>query len=161
MLWHSQMQIICYLDLRMMNPLGQKINQNNSLNQGNQGSSKESNKMQSFEKAPYLEAVEIRGKECSQLLVKPYKTNTLQKDKQGEWIHLWIKRYIRSSDLLSPPEFCKTHPLVVNLFPLKIKQLSSAAKVNYFLKNCQKLANNPMILDLERSHESFFCCQDN
>ena len=78
------MQIICYLDLRMMNPLGQKINQNNSLNQGNQGSSKESNKMQSFEKAPYLEAVEIRGKECSQLLVKPYKTNTLQKDKQGE-----------------------------------------------------------------------------
>ena len=56
-------------------------------------------------------------------------------------------------DLLSPSEFCKIHSLVLNLFPVKIKQLPSADRVKHFLKNWQTLTNDPMILDVERGYE--------
>ena len=70
-----------------------------------------------FEKAPYLEVQEIRREECSQLLVNLYSNNPLEEDKEG--VNLLIATYIRSPDLLSPSEFCKIRPLVVNLFPVK------------------------------------------
>ena len=53
-------------------------------------------------------------------------------------------------DLLSASEFCKTHPLVVNLFLVKFKQLSKPGRVKHFVKNWQKLTNDPMILDIVR-----------
>ena len=99
-----------------------------------------------FEKAPYLETEEIRGEECSQLLVKLYNNNTQQEDKQGVRIHILITHYIRSPDLLSASELCKIHPV-------NIKQLLSANRVNYFVKNWRKLTNDLMILNLERSYE--------
>ena len=61
-----------------------------------------------------------RGRGISQLLIKTYNNNTLWEDKQGVRINLSITRSISSSDL-SPSEFCKIHPLVVNLFPVKIR----------------------------------------
>ena len=68
-------------------------------------------------------------------------------------MNLLIAPSISSTDLLFPSQFCKIHPLVVNLFPVKIKQLPSACKVNHFVKNWQKLTNNPMILDIVRGYE--------
>ena len=59
---------------------------------------------------------------------------------------LLIAPSISKTDLLSPSEFCKIYPLVVNLFPTKIKQLPSAGRVKHFVKNWQKLIKDPVIL---------------
>ena len=85
-----------------------------------------------FKKASYLEPEKIRGEECSQLLVKPCHNNKLQEDKEGR-MNLLIAPSISSTDLLSPSEFCKIHPLVVNLFPVKLKQLPSAGRMKHFI----------------------------
>ena len=69
-------------------------------------------------------------------------------------INLLIAPSISLTDLiLSPSEFCKMHPLVVNLFLVKIKQRSSAGRIKYFVKNWQNLTNDPMILHVVRSYE--------
>ena len=68
------------------------------------------------------------GEECPQLLVKPYNNNTLQEDKEGIRMNLLIAPSIRSMDLLSPSEFRKICPLVVNIFPVKFKQLPNAER---------------------------------
>ena len=69
-------------------------------------------------------------------------------------INLLIAPSISLTDLiLSPSEFCKIHPLVVNLFLVKIKQRSSAGRIKYFVKNWQNLTNDPMILHVVRSYE--------
>ena len=59
-------------------------------------------------------------------------------------------------DLLSPSEFCKIHSPVVNLFPVKIKQLPCAGSVKHFVRNWQKLTNDPMILNIVRGYEIHF-----
>ena len=79
-----------------------------------------------FKKVSYLEPEKIRGEECSQLLV------TLQEDKEGR-MNLLIAPSISLTDLLSPSEFCKIHPLVVNLFPVKLEQLPSAGRMKHFI----------------------------
>ena len=90
----------------------------------------------------------------SQLLVKHYNSNTLPEDKKMVRINLLIAPSISLTDLiLSPSEFCKIHPLVVNLFLVKIKQRSSAGRIKYFVKNWQNLTNDPMILHVVRSYE--------
>ena len=71
-------------------------------------------------------------------------------------MNLLIAPPVSSTDLLSPSEFCKIHPLVVNLFPVKIKQLPSASTVKHFVKNWQKPANDAMILDILRGYEMPF-----
>ena len=48
------------------------------------------------------------------------------------------------------------HPLAVNLFPLKIKQLPGAGRVKHFVKNWQKLTNDPMILDVVSGYKIHF-----
>ena len=54
---------------------------------------------------------------------------------QARGMNLLIRPSITSTDLLSPSESCKIHPLVMTLFPVKIKQLPSADRVKYFVKN--------------------------
>ena len=49
-------------------------------------------------------------------------------------MNLLIASSISSTDQ-SPSEFCKIHPLVVNLLPVKIKQLPRAGRAKYFVKN--------------------------
>ena len=68
-------------------------------------------------------------------------------------MNLLIVTSISSTDLLLGSEFWKIHPLVVNLFPEKIKQLPKAGRVKHFVKNWQKLTNNPMVLDIVRRYE--------
>ena len=58
-------------------------------------------------------------------------------------MNLLIAPFIRSTDFLSASEFCKIHPLVLNLFPVKIKQLPKADRVT----------NDPMILDIVRGYK--------
>ena len=74
------MQKTCYLDLSVRNWWRSK-NRSKELfgSIKNQGSSKERRETEgsSFEKVPFLEPEEIRGEECSQLLVKLYNNNTL------------------------------------------------------------------------------------
>ena len=106
-----------------------------------------------MEKAPYLEAEEIGGEEFSQLLVKPCNNNTLQEDKEGVRINLLIVPSISSTDLLPASVFCNIHPLVANLLPVKIKELPKAGRMKHFVKNWQRLTNNPMILDLVNGYK--------
>ena len=75
-----------------------------------------------FEKARYLEAGEMWGEELSQLSVKLYNNNTLQEGKERVRMNLLIAPSISSTDLLSASEFCKIHPVIANLFSVKIKQ---------------------------------------
>ena len=50
----------------------------------------------------------------------------------GQRMSLLIAPSITSyTDLLSPSEFCKIHTLIVNLFPVKVKQLPSASIVKH------------------------------
>ena len=109
-----------------------------------------------MEKAPYLEPEEIGAEECSQLLVKPYSNNTLQEVKEGIRVNLSAAPSISSTDLLSASKLCKIHPLLVNLFPVKIKQLPKAGRMKHFRKNCQKLTNDPMILHIVGGYEILF-----
>ena len=90
--------------------------------------------MQPFRKGLLFRTRGNRGEECSHLLVKPYNKNILQKDKEGIRMNLLIAPSISSMDLLSPSEFCKICPLVVNLFPVKIKQLPHVDRVKQFVK---------------------------
>ena len=41
----------------------------------------------------------------------------------------------------------------MNLLPVKINQLPSAGRVNFFVKNWRKLTSDPMILDVVRGYE--------
>ena len=41
-------------------------------------------------------------------------------------------------NLLSPSEFCKIHPLVVNLSPVKSKHMPSVGGMKHFVTNWQK-----------------------
>ena len=41
----------------------------------------------------------------------------------------------------------------MNLLPVKINQLPSAGRVNFFVKNWHKLTSDPMILDVVRGYE--------
>ena len=68
-------------------------------------------------------------------------------------MNLLIVPYISSTDLLPASVFCKIHPLVANLFPVKIKQLPKAGRVKHFVKNWQRLTNDPMILDIVNGYE--------
>ena len=68
-------------------------------------------------------------------------------------MNLLIAPSISSTDLLSQSGFCKIHPFVVNLFPVKIRQLPSAGRVKHFVKNWEKLTNDPMILDIVSVYE--------
>ena len=65
-------------------------------------------------------------------------------------MNLLIAPSINSTDL-SASKFCKI--LVVNLFPVKIKQLPKVGRVKHFVKNWQKLTDDPMILDIVRGYE--------
>ena len=87
------------------------------------------------------------------MLVKPYNNNTLQEDKERLRMNLLIATSISSTDLLLGSEFWKIHPLVVNLFPEKIKQLPKAGRAKHFVKNWQKLTNNPMVLAIVRRYK--------
>ena len=102
-----------------------------------------------------IEPKEVRGEKSSQLLIKPCRINRLQGNKQSVKINLLIliALFISSTDLLSSSEFCKINPPVVNLLPVKINQLPSAGRVNFFVKNWHKLTSDPMILDVVRGYE--------
>ena len=41
-------------------------------------------------------------------------------------------------------------------FPIKIKQMTNAGWVKHFVKNWQKLTNDPMILDVVRGYKFYF-----
>ena len=64
-------------------------------------------------------------------------------------MNLLIAPSISSTDLLYVSEFCKIHPLIANLFSVKIKQQPKAGRV----KHWQRLTNNPVILDIVRGYE--------
>ena len=119
----------------------------------NQGSSKEGNRRQLFRKGSLFRTRRNRGRGMFTAAGKPYNINTLQEDKEGVRMNILIAPSINSMDLLSPSEFFKIHPLVVNLFPVKIKQLRSAGRVKHFVKNWQKLTNDPLILDIVRGYK--------
>ena len=68
-------------------------------------------------------------------------------------MNLLIAPSISSTDLLSASEFFKIHPLVVSLFPVNVKLMPSAGIARQFVKNWQKLANNPITLDIVRGYE--------
>ena len=71
-------------------------------------------------------------------------------------MNLLIAPSISSTDLLSASVFCKIHPLVANLFPVKIKQLPKAGRVKHFVKEWERLTNDPMILDIIRGYKISF-----
>ena len=71
-------------------------------------------------------------------------------------MNLLIASSIRLMNLLSASLFCEVHLLVANLFLVKIKQLPKAGRVKHFVKNRQRLKNDPMILDIVRGYEIFF-----
>ena len=119
----------------------------------NQRPSKKGSRRQPFRKCPYLEAEEIGGEEFSKLLVKPCKNNTLQEDKEDVRMNLLIVPSISSTDLLPASVFCKIHPLVAHLFPVKMKQLSKAGRVKHFVNNLQRLTNDPVILHIVNGYE--------
>ena len=100
----------------------------------NQGLSKEGNRRQPFRKCSLFRTRGNRRRgmftAAGQTLPQPYPTGG-----QGRGMNLSIAPSISSMDLLFPSEFCKIHPLVVNLFPVKIKQLPSADRVKYFINN--------------------------
>ena len=98
-----------------------------------QGLSKEGSRRLCIRKGPLFRSRGNRGRGISQLLVKPCNNNTLQEDKEGVRMNLLIVPYISSTDLLSASVFCKIHPLVANLFPVKIKQLHKAGRVKHFV----------------------------
>ena len=122
----------------------------------NQGSSKEGNRRQLFRKGSLFRTRGNRKRGMFTAAGKPYNINTLQEDKEGVRMNILIAPSINSMDLLSPSEFFKLHPLVVNLFPVKIKQLPSAGRVKHFVKNWQKLTNDPLILDIVRGYKTPF-----
>ena len=93
------------------------------------------------------------GQQYSQLLVKPYNNNTLQDGKEGVRMNLLIAPSISSTDHLCASEFFKIHPLVVNLFPVKLKQLPKAGRVKHFAKNWKSLTKDPTILNIVRGYE--------
>ena len=68
-------------------------------------------------------------------------------------MNLLIVPSISSKALLPASVFCKIHPLVANSFPVKIKQLPKAGRVKHFVKNWQRLTNDPMILDIVNGYE--------
>ena len=114
---------------------------------------KEGNRKQPFQKGPLFRNKGNRGEKCLQVLVKPYNNDTLQENKKRVRRNLLITPSISSTDLLSSSLFCKIYSQVVSLFPIKIKQLPSAGNVKHFVKNWQKLTNNPIILDTVRDYE--------
>ena len=92
-----------------------------------------------LEKDSNLEPKEIREEECSQLLVKLYKQQYPtggQARSKNKFINSIFHELVRpsASISLSLSEFCKTHPLEVNLFPVKIKQLASAGRVKHSVR---------------------------
>ena len=77
-------------------------------------------------------------------------------------MNLLIAPSISSTELLSASVLCKIHPLVANLFPVKIKQLSKAGRVKHFVKNWQRLTNHPVILNIVRGYQiPLFCREGN
>ena len=83
----------------------------------NQGSSKEGNRRQPFRKDPLFRTRGNMGRGMStaagQTLQQQY---PLHEDKEGVRMNLLIAPSITSlTDLLSPSEFCKIHPLEVDL----------------------------------------------
>ena len=68
-------------------------------------------------------------------------------------MNLLIASSIRLMNLLSASLFCEVHLLVANLFLVKIKQLPKAGRVKHFVKNWQRLTNDPMILDIVNGYE--------
>ena len=100
----------------------------------NQVSFKEGNERQPFQ-GFLFRTRQNRGKEWTQLLIKPYSNNTLQEDKEGVRMNLLIAPSISSTDLLSPSQFFKMHPLAMNLIPVKMKHMPSAGRVKHFVKN--------------------------
>ena len=109
------------------------------------GSSKEGSisKRPPFEKGPLFRTRGNRGRGMFIAAGQTLNNNTLQEDKEGVRMNLLIAPSISSTDLLCPSEMYKLHPLIVNLFPVKIKQLPSASRVKHFVKNWQKLTNDP------------------
>ena len=87
------------------------------------------------------------------MLVKPCNNNTLQEGKEGVRMNLLIAPSINSTDHLPASAFYKIHPVVANLFSVKIKQLPKAGRVKHFVKNWQRLTNDPMILDIVNGYE--------
>ena len=71
-------------------------------------------------------------------------------------MNLLIALSISLTNLLSASEFCKIHPLVASLLPVKIKQLPKAGRVKHFVRNWQRLTNDLMILDIVRGYEISF-----
>ena len=71
-------------------------------------------------------------------------------------MNLLIAPSIRLTNLLSASLFCEVHLLLANLFLVKIKQLTKASRVKHFVKNRQRLKNDPMILDIVRGYEIFY-----
>ena len=97
----------------------------------NQGLSKEGSRREPFRKSPLFRSRGNRGREIfkasGQTLRQQYPTG-------GQ-------------------VFCKIHPLVEDIFPVKIKQLPKAGRVKHFVKNWQRLTNDPMILDIVNGYE--------
>ena len=100
----------------------------------NKGSSKEGNRRHPFRKCSLFRTRGDRRRgmftAAGQTLPQQYPTGG-----QARGMNLLIRPSITSTDLLSPSESCKIHPLVMTLFPVKIKQLPSADRVKYFVKN--------------------------
>ena len=76
-----------------------------------------------------------------------------KEDKEGVRMNLLIVTLISLTNLLPASVFCKIHPLVVNLFPVKIKQLPKAGRMKKFVNNWQRLTNDPMIVDMVNCYE--------
>ena len=112
-----------------------------------QGLSKEESRRQPFQKSPIFRSrrYERRGTftAAGQTLQQQYPTG-----EQGRGKNEFID--------LSASEFCKIHPLVASLLPVKIKQLPKAGRVKHFVRNWQRLTNDLMILDIVRGYEISF-----
>ena len=68
-------------------------------------------------------------------------------------MNLLITPSISSTDLLYASEFSKIHPLIANLFSVKIKQQPKAGRVRHSVNSWQRLTDNPVILDIVRGYE--------
>ena len=110
MLQHFRRKITFYLGLSMRNwwlcPRAQNVDQKSSLVlQKVMNHAKGEKEGNHFEKDPYLEPEKIVGKECSQLLVKPCKSNTLQEDKEGVRMNILTVPSISLTDLFPASKF--------------------------------------------------------
>ena len=155
MIQHSRMLGTCYLGPSMRNrwrsPQAQKIDQKSSLVLWkNQGSFKEGSNRQPFWKCPLLRSSGNRGRgiltAAGQTLQQQYRTGGQERGK-NEFVNSTFHQLDGPSVCISilqntssSSEFISSKNLVT-------------ARVKHFVKNWQRLTNDPMILDIVRGYE--------